>query len=93
MTQQELAEQALAMKQAAQAETAAAGDSFLPARRVWERYHVSAMTIYRWLREEAMGFPRPVYLGRFRYWKLSELVAWERSKAERPRTAAKRATP
>jgi predicted DNA-binding transcriptional regulator AlpA len=83
MTQRELAEQALAMEQTAQAETAAADDSFLPARRVWERYGVSEMTIYRWLRKECMGFPRPTYFGRFRYWKMSELVAWERGRAGR----------
>ena len=23
-------------------------------------------------------FPKPVYFGRFRYWKLADLVAWER---------------
>ena len=27
------------------------------------------------------AFPRPTYLGRLRYWKLSELEAWERKRA------------
>lgn len=57
------------------------GDVFLPARKVWERYGVTDMTIYRWLRDERMAFPQPVYLGRFRYWKLTDLVSWERTRA------------
>jgi hypothetical protein len=24
-----------------------------------------------------MGFPRPIYFGRFRHWRLSDLIAWE----------------
>ncbi len=60
-------------------------DRFLPARAVWERYDVTSMSIWRWLRDPAMGFPRPVLFGRLRYWKLSELLAWE---ASRPRASA-----
>ena len=60
-----------------------AGDNFLPARGVWERYGVTSMTLYRWIANEEMSFPPPVYLGRFRYWRLADLVAWE---ASRPNT-------
>jgi predicted DNA-binding transcriptional regulator AlpA len=59
-----------------------ANDQFLPARAVWTRYGVTSMSLYRWLDDEELNFPRPVYLGRFRHWRLSELVAWE---ASRPR--------
>lgn len=59
----------------------AAEETFLPARRVWERYGVTAMTLHRWLADDRMGLPKPTYLGRFRYWKLAELEAWERSRA------------
>ena len=52
-------------------------DRFLPARQVWERYGVTSMSLYRWLADAEMGFPRPVYFGRFRHWRLSELIAWE----------------
>jgi predicted DNA-binding transcriptional regulator AlpA len=51
---------------------------FLPARRVWQRYGVTSMTLYRWLHDETMGFPAPVYFGRFRYWRAADLEAWER---------------
>ena len=52
-------------------------DRFLPARTVWERYGVTAMSLYRWLADEQMDFPKPVYFGRFRHWRLSDLIAWE----------------
>jgi hypothetical protein len=29
---------------------------------------------------ENLGFPPPVYLGRFRYWKIADLLAWEASR-------------
>lgn len=57
-----------------------AGDGYLPARAVWERYGVTSMTIYRWIASEDLGFPPPIYLGRFRYWKLVDLLAWEASR-------------
>jgi hypothetical protein len=53
------------------------GDRFVPARAVWEHFGVTAMSLHRWLADEKMKFPRPTYLGRFRYWRLSGLLAWE----------------
>jgi predicted DNA-binding transcriptional regulator AlpA len=61
----------------------AAADVFLPARKVWERYGIADMTLHRWLRDDEMGFPAPTYLGRFRYWKLSHLIEWERARVGR----------
>lgn len=63
-------------------------DVFLPARKVWERYGVTSMTLYRWLASPDMAFPAPVYLGRFRYWKLSDVLVWE---ASRPRAGSRTA--
>ncbi len=65
-----------------------ADEIFLPARKTWERYGVSDMTLYRWLRDERMNFPKPVYLGRFRYWKLKDLESWEMSRARSSATEA-----
>lgn len=56
-------------------------ERFLPARRVWERYGVSDMTLHRWVRDDEMGFPAPVYFGRFRYWNITDLREWERQQA------------
>jgi predicted DNA-binding transcriptional regulator AlpA len=61
-------------------------DSFLPASSVWARYRVTSMTIHRWLANPDLGFPKPFYLGRFRFWRVAELEAWE---ATRPRVADK----
>ena len=43
---------------------------------------VSDMTLCRWLRDPAKDFPRPVYIGRRRFWKESEILAWLESRAE-----------
>jgi predicted DNA-binding transcriptional regulator AlpA len=54
-----------------------AGEGFLPARNVLARYDISGVALHRWLADEKMAFPRPLYIGRFRYWRLSDLVEWE----------------
>ena len=63
-------------------------EGFLPARRTWERYGVTSMTLHRWIADEGMNFPPPVYIGRFRYWKISDLELWERKQANRKMEAA-----
>jgi predicted DNA-binding transcriptional regulator AlpA len=62
-----------------------AESGYLPARAVWERYGITTMTLYRWIASVDLNFPRPVYLGRFRYWKIADLLAWE---ATRPNVGA-----
>ena len=54
-------------------------EQFLPARRVWERYGVTSMTLWRWLKNTELKFPQPMRIGRLRYWRVSDLVEWERS--------------
>ena len=73
---------------------------FIPGPQVGQRYQRTDMTIHRWLRDPEMNFPRPYYFGRYRYWKIEELEAWEckqavkrngrycRADAERPDEAA-----
>jgi predicted DNA-binding transcriptional regulator AlpA len=53
---------------------------FLNARAVIARYGVSPMWIWRRLRDES-GFPAPITIATRRYWRLSSLVEWERSKS------------
>jgi predicted DNA-binding transcriptional regulator AlpA len=62
----------------------APASTYLPARLVWERYRVTSMTVHRWLRDDRLSFPRPVYIGRYRYWRVSDLEAWEREQAAKP---------
>jgi hypothetical protein len=43
------------------------------------------MTLWRWTSnkdddDDDLGFPKPTYFGRFRYWRLSELLEWEMSR-------------
>jgi predicted DNA-binding transcriptional regulator AlpA len=56
--------------------------AFLPASGTWQRYGVTSMTLHRWLADPELQFPRPFYLGRFRFWRIAELEAWE---AKQPR--------
>ena len=41
------------------------------------------MTLSRWLRDPEMSFPKPSVLGRFRYWRIAELEAWEAAQTKR----------
>jgi predicted DNA-binding transcriptional regulator AlpA len=55
--------------------------TYLPAGAVRARYGVSDMSLWRWLRDDALGFPAPIRINRRRFWKLAELEAWEASRA------------
>ena len=56
--------------------------TYLPAAQVCARYGITAMTVWRWLRNEALGFPPPTVINKRRYWELAKLQAWEASRAE-----------
>lgn len=58
-------------------------DVFLSARQVTTRYGVSKMTLWRWLHDADMKFPEPLQIQRLRYWRASDLVAWERTLARK----------
>ena len=34
------------------------------------------MTLWRKLNAEESDFPKPIYIGRVRYWKESDVLAW-----------------
>jgi predicted DNA-binding transcriptional regulator AlpA len=56
-------------------------NTLLGIQRVRARYgDVSTMWIERRLRDDS-GFPKPVYIGRLRFWRIAELQAWERTLA------------
>ena len=44
---------------------------------------VSDMTIWRWLNDPAMDFPKPVYIGNRRYWREAEIIEWLDAQKER----------
>jgi len=37
---------------------------------------ISDMTLWRWLDNPELDFPRPVYIGRRRFWREAEIIAW-----------------
>ena len=58
----------------------------MQASSVAARYDISVRTLDRWLRKPHLEFPQPVMLmhdvaGRVssRFWRLGDLIAWERS--------------
>jgi predicted DNA-binding transcriptional regulator AlpA len=71
----------MAQQRTAQGDDTAA--EYLPIGRVKARYsNVSDMTISRWMANPKVGFPRPVaFGGRYRFWKLTDLIEWERKRA------------
>lgn len=52
--------------------------------------NVSEMSIWRWLKDEELDFPKPIYIGRRRYWKEAEVLAWLENQ---PKEAAQKNTP
>jgi predicted DNA-binding transcriptional regulator AlpA len=57
--------------------------AFLPANRVWSRYGVTSMTLHRWLRDDRLHFPKPMLIGRMRFWRIADLEAWEAERSAR----------
>ena len=37
---------------------------------------VSDMSLWRWLNNPALNFPKPIYIARRRYWREADLIAW-----------------
>ncbi|MAU53986.1 MAG: transcriptional regulator [Roseovarius sp.] len=37
---------------------------------------VSDMTLWRWLNDPALSFPRPIYIARRRYWREADVIEW-----------------
>jgi predicted DNA-binding transcriptional regulator AlpA len=62
--------------------------TFLTAGQVRARYSVSDMSLWRWLRDETLCFPHPMRINGRRFWRLSELEAWEASRTDGERTMA-----
>jgi predicted DNA-binding transcriptional regulator AlpA len=43
---------------------------------------VSDMSLYRWLRDPELNFPRPLYIARRRYWRAADVIAWLESRPQ-----------
>ena len=53
----------------------------VPARRVQDRYDIADRTLDRWLASAILNFPRPLIINKRRYFRVCELVDWERRQA------------
>ena len=51
--------------------------TYLPAAQVRARYGVSDMSLWRWLKNEELGFPHPIRINNRRFWRLNDLETWE----------------
>jgi predicted DNA-binding transcriptional regulator AlpA len=62
------------------AQLPAEATTYLNAAQVRTRYGgVSDMALWRWLQDDDLGFPKPFRINRRRFWKASDLTAWERT--------------
>lgn len=72
-------------------DAAALDEVMMTAAQLCARYgSITPMTLYRWLKDTRLGFPQPLRINHQRYWKASEIVAWESAHA-RQSTAVKHA--
>lgn len=56
-------------------------DGYLSSAAVRARYGgCSDMTLWRWLSDDELCFPKPLRVQRRRLWRLAELEAWERER-------------
>ena len=65
--------------------SADASVTYLNAAQVRTRYGgISDMALWRWLNDEVLKFPQPFRINGRRFWKASDLTAWESSRAPDP---------
>jgi hypothetical protein len=57
-------------------------DALLPARKTMQRYGIADRTLDRWIADPKLGFPRPVVINTKRYFRVRDLVVWERERAK-----------
>lgn len=55
---------------------------FLTGPQVQQRYGISEMTMWRWENNEDLKFPKPMVVGRRKYFREEDLTAWERERAK-----------
>ena len=59
-------------------------DRLITANDVRARYGgISAMTLSRWLKDDRLNFPQPIRIHNLRYFRLADLVEWEKTRARR----------
>jgi len=49
----------------------------IPAQQVRQIVGISDMGLWRWLRDESLNFPKPIYIRKRRYWDADEIDQWQ----------------
>ncbi|ESY03654.1 hypothetical protein X753_21750 [Mesorhizobium sp. LNJC399B00] len=62
-------------------EESATEAGYLTAPQVLARFQIADMTLWRWLQDEKLGFPRPLVINRRRLFLKAALIEWERTRA------------
>ena len=50
---------------------------FATANDIVSRYRITKMTLWRWINNENVNFPRPIYINTRRYFRISDVLNWE----------------
>ena len=64
------------------------GSTFVTRGQLAKRYSVVERTISRWLEDESLGFPQPMFVGARLFFRLTEIEIWERDRAAASRKQA-----
>jgi predicted DNA-binding transcriptional regulator AlpA len=64
-------------------------ETWLTGPQIARRFGISSMSLWRWLNDPKLAFPRPTQIRERNYWRLGDIVAWERRAAA---STAKRAS-
>ncbi|RVK73183.1 DNA-binding protein [Sinorhizobium meliloti] len=59
-----------------------ASRAYLTSNQVLARYSIAPITFYRWQKNPALGFPKPLVINRRKFFKADDLAAWERERAK-----------
>lgn len=60
---------------------------YISAADVCARFGVTDMTLWRWLKDETLGFPKPLVIRRRRLFDLAEIEAFEEHQRATARVA------
>ena len=67
-------------------------DSLVPSAATRSIFgEISDMTLWRWLHDSELGFPRPIYIGKRRFWRYPDLIAFRERMAARSNTTGEAA--
>lgn len=52
-------------------------DKLLTSADVRRHYAISDTSLWRWLKDESLNFPRPMVINRRRRWRLGDIIAFD----------------